>query len=98
MYRKYYGIPQKGSFFNKNCNLIAFNFTENKLLRNIFSGTLVRFKIFRQKILEKRVLAHGLPKFLTPEFFELNVSHISVFLLLRRTQRGQLHVFFLQEK
>ena len=72
---------------------MAFNFTENKLLRNIFSGTLVRFKIFRQKILESWVLAHGLPKFLTSEFFELNVSYISVFLLLR-----QLHVFFLQEK
>ena len=28
--------PTEYSFFNKNCNLMAFNVTKNKLLHNIF--------------------------------------------------------------
>ena len=56
-------------FFNKNYNLMAFSFTENKLLHNIFQEIWSDLNFSDKKVLESRLLTHGLRKFLTSEFF-----------------------------
>ena len=48
---------------------MAFSFTENKLLHNIFQEIWSDLNFSDKKVLESRLLTHGLRKFLTSEFF-----------------------------